>query len=415
MQKFFRYILPALIGLGLGLVILWLLGSSQGTKSESVTASSSSLLTPTLFASPAVTATPTSAPSVVPPSPPPPPSGVGAEYLVLGDSIAYGIGAPTPTDQGYAGLFYTNYLKRIQPNLTMYRNLAVPGETSASFITSNKTKSQLQSALEDLDAAAKDGRRVSPIILTLGGNDMLGARGKSQAERESALSSFDYNFSYILDQLKANAPQSDLIVTNYYNPYATSTGDEDAETAWVRRFNATIQQRATERGLKVADFFDAIRGQEQTLTWIGVGDVHPTSSGHTALAQVLWKASGYDTKPPVLSITYSPLLSNGKITSGGRLVFKLSVQDEWSLRVPADDPTPGAGVVLAMTATLDDTPKKTLPATPSRYSAAPAGVQQYSYIIDTTLLVAGQHRLHFEASDAAGNVGAVDVPFEIAP
>lgn len=419
MRKIFRYLIPVVVGLGLGLGVIWLLSGLQPAKtSPAVVAAGGSGRPSNVLASPtAILATPVATPSPTPPGRPVVPPGIGSEYMALGDSVAYGVGAPVPNDQGFAGLFYNNYLKRVQPDLTTYRNFAVPGETSSSFIsggTSSKTKPQLQRALDELDAAAKAGRRVSPITLTIGGNDMLDARGKSNAERDAALARFDANLNQILDQLKANAGQADLIVTTYYNPYGFSSGSDDIETSWVLRFNDTIKRRAEEHGAKVADFFGPVRGREQALTWIGVGDVHPNTTGHPVLAQALWKATGYDKKPPTLALTYSPLPTTNPVPEAGRLVFKFSAQDEWALLTPVASDTPGAGSLLNVASSLDDSAKTSLVAIPARLSSLPPGAQEFSYVLDTTFLASGPHRLHFEASDAAGNIGTLEISFDIA-
>ncbi len=413
MRNILRYLVPVLVGLGLGLGAIWLSGGFQAKRSGPVVvAGAAPAGKPGSQAVSTASATPTSAgpTPVVQPSAPP---GIGGEYLALGDSVAYGVGAPNPTEQGYAGLFYSNFLKRVQPDLIIYRNLAVPGETSSSFISPTKGKSQLQRALDELEAAAKAGRRISPITLTIGGNDMLEARGKSDAEREMTLTRFEANFSRILDSLKGAAGGADLIVTTYYNPYAFNTGGEDLETNWVRRFNDTIRQKATERGARLADFFGPVSGRERALTWIGVGDVHPNTAGHPALAQALWKASGYDTRPPSIVLTYTPLPPDSKVPVSGRLAFKISVQDEWSVKALNDSDNLGAGVIPTVSAALDETAKSSLLLVPSRYTKLPPGVQEYSYIMDTTLLTAGPHRLRFEANDAAGNIGTLEVSFEI--
>jgi lysophospholipase L1-like esterase len=419
MRKIFRYLIPVVVGLGLGLGVIWLLSGFQPTKaSPTVVAGGTGSRSLSVPASPtAIPASSTAIASSAPLNRPTVPPGIGSEYMALGDSVAYGLGAPVPNDQGFAGLFYNNYLKRVQPDLTTYRNLAVPGETSTSFISGsngNKTKPQLQRALDELDAAAKAGRRVSPVTLTIGGNDMLEARGKSNAEREAALVRFDTNLSQILDELKANAGQADLIVTTYYNPYGYSSGGDDFETSWVQRFNDTIKRRAEEHGDKVADFFSPVRGHEQALTWIGVGDVHPNTAGHPVLAQALWKATGYDKNPPVLALTYSPLPTVNPVPAAGRLVFKFSAQDEWTLLNPVVSDTPGAGSLLNVSSSLDESAKTSLVAIPARFTSLSPGAQEFSYVLDTTFLASGPHHLHFEASDAAGNTGTLEINFEIA-
>lgn len=225
-------------------------------------------------------------------------SRIGAEYMALGDSVAFGVGASPPEQSGYAAVFYYQYLKQIRPEGLTYLNLAIPGETAATFISRPKAKSQLDKALAEIDAAAQAGKKVSPITLTIGGNDVIGARGASDAVKETTLQQFDTNFQKILDQLVAHTGgKSDIIVTTYYNPFGDGQGQsQSSDTTWAVRFNSLISQRATERNLKVADFYQPVLGREKELTWIANGDIHPNIAGHALLADQVWLASGYGRK-----------------------------------------------------------------------------------------------------------------------
>src|SRR5690242_3839265 len=116
MRRIFRFLIPVVVGLGLGLGAIWLLNAFQparpGTAVVSNGTGSRSLSAPVV-----PTASPPAPTVVAPPtllSRPVTPPGIGSEYIALGDSVAYGVGAPVPNDQGFAGLFYNNYLKRVQ-------------------------------------------------------------------------------------------------------------------------------------------------------------------------------------------------------------------------------------------------------------------------------------------------------------
>lgn len=250
----------------------------------------------------AVVATPTVAAAsnnkTNPPATPTNLSKIGDEYLALGDSVAFGVGASPPTERGYAGVFY-NDLKKLQPQLS-YKNLAIPGETSDSFIRkSGNIKSQLDRTLDALDTAQQAGKRVSPITLTIGGNDMLNARNSSEAERQTVLDNFDANLKTILEQLNRHSAlgsKTDLILTTYYNPFGQSVSGSENELAWLNRFNQVIRKRGAEYKAQVVDFYSPVAGHEQDYTWIAGGDVHPNAPGHAALAAALWQAVGYDQK-----------------------------------------------------------------------------------------------------------------------
>ncbi|MDB5082910.1 MAG: hypothetical protein JWP00_4834 [Chloroflexi bacterium] len=417
MRKKLGFLVPILAGLLLGLALVWLVGRffPATTPGRSATLPSQSAAIqvnqPVNTTSPLpFQSTGTTQAAAQPARPTPPPS-IGSQYIALGDSVAYGIGSPDPIQQGYAGLFYASYLKRVQPNLLKYRNLAVPGETTTSFLAVSNGKSQLQRFKDEVAAAAKAGLRISPVTLTIGGNDILAVQSKSEAEREAALALFDKNFSRILDEIKAQIGQADLLVTTYYNPLAYNTGGNDVESDWFRRFDGVIRQRAQERGVKIADFTAPVAGNERSLTWITSNDVHPTPAGHIVLAQAVWKASGYDTTPPKVTLTYNPVASNGTVNSNSRLVFKVSAIDDWSLaQNPASDADqPGAGKLAGAWVSLDGGSRISVSVVPTRYSKVPAGGQEYNYILDTTLLNPGSHTLKFEATDMAGNTASVEL------
>lgn len=420
MRKNLGFVGLIITGLVLGLAVAWLTGRFSPAAAPGPAASIASTNVNTQANPPVPTNSPlpyqstgvTQAP--VQPARPAAPAAIGGEYIALGDSVAYGIGAPDPNTQGYAGLFYANYLKRVQPDLVAYHNLAIPGETTATFLVKSSGKSQLQSFKDEIVAAAKAGLRVSPVSLTIGGNDILDVEGKSNSDREAALSKFDTNFSRILDEIKTQIGQADLLVTTYYNPMAYNTGGNDIESDWFRRFDAVIRQRVQEKGAKLVDFTSPVVGNEKNLTWITSNDVHPTPAGHTVLAQAMWKATGYDTTAPSLTLTYNPVAANGTVNSNSRLVFKLSAVDDWSITMNpgSDTDPPGAGKVAGAWVSLDGASRSAIGAIPARYSKVPTGGgQEFNYILDTSLLAPGKHTLKFEATDMAGNTAPMELSF----
>lgn len=344
------------------------------------------------------------------------PAQIGDEYLALGDSVAYGLGAPLPNDLGYAGQFYNNYLKRLKPNLT-YKDFGISGETTSSFISRPRGQSQLQRVYAELAAAKAAQKRISPITLTIGGNDMLNAINSAPSSKDIALKQFDTNLQTILSGLKAHTNgQSDIIITTYYNPFGGgSTGQADENTQWLERFNAVIEQRGKEFNIKVADFYPPINGQAQTLTWAAFGDVHPNQQGYSKLAQALWQASSYDIVPPTLSLAYSSLPTTNKVFAGQRFVFKLNAQDNWAIGKNIDvRQNVGAGSIWQASVILDDSHSQNLPGVPQQYVDGPIGSQQFTYILDTTELGMGNHQLQFSVWDAAGNKQNLNLNFEVA-
>ncbi len=225
-------------------------------------------------------------------------SEVNNEYLALGDSVAYGVGASPPTEEGYAGTLYSKYLQKSPLGFNSYKNFSVPGETSPSFIKRSNTQNQLDRAVQELDRATKSGVKVKLITLTLGGNDMIRAMGGNDTLKLAAYNAFDANLETILNQLTAHlnntsADKTAIILTTYYSPFVLANSVDNQDLEWLTKFNNAIRRRADQFKAKVADFYGSVLGREKELTWISKGDIHPTPAGHNIFATVLWEATGY--------------------------------------------------------------------------------------------------------------------------
>ena len=247
-----------------------------------------------VLSNPGKTASPVAAQSTVGPSAtvPATATAAGGEYLALGDSVAYGVGASPPQQAGYAGVFYQKYLKPARPDVTSYQNFAIPGETTDSFIQRKAGQSQLERAEAELDHARQSGQGVKIITLTIGGNDVVAGRTQPDDAKTAILSHFGANLQTILKELTAHAdPQTLLVVTTYYNPFAFNpTATEKAEEVWATQFNDLIRQQAERNHVRVADFYGPVLGHEKEYTRIVQGDIHPNPAGHAVLAEAVWQA-----------------------------------------------------------------------------------------------------------------------------
>jgi lysophospholipase L1-like esterase len=237
-------------------------------------------------------------------------------YLALGDSITYGfqptkVEAPPSAVSGYVDLFAAR-LRRLAPKLEVV-NYGCPGESTVTF-TSGRCPwlaeggklhnafrgSQLEAALSFL--RAHQGR-VSPITLTLWGNDLapLSARGK-RAPR--AIATFASRFDAILKQLRAAAPNAEMIVTGAWDPEADRL--EQTKPLYRSLDTAIARVAATSRA-RVANMFPVFNGPGSVaaqqarlckLTFVcSKGDPHPTDAGYRAMAEAFMAASGYLRKP----------------------------------------------------------------------------------------------------------------------
>jgi lysophospholipase L1-like esterase len=155
-------------------------------------------------------------------------------YLALGDSLAAGVGASTPTVTGYVPRLYELLRQQLacQPagrpscRSLALRNLGVGGATTTTLLAT-----QLPAAVAELQARNHDPNPhndVKVVTIDIGGNDLFGVVSSSCAAGPSPecatliqarLQAFAVNFTQILGQLRAAAgPDTVIIAMTYYNP-----------------------------------------------------------------------------------------------------------------------------------------------------------------------------------------------------
>ncbi|HEX2193702.1 MAG TPA: GDSL-type esterase/lipase family protein [Candidatus Limnocylindria bacterium] len=264
--------------------------------------------TPSDASSAPVTPTPSPRPEASPTSSPAPQAGT---YLALGDSLAVGVGASDPARLGYVG--------RIHRALggPALRNLAVSGETSASF----REGGQLTAALEAIRSADPP---VSLVTLDIGGNDLLRLLGSEpcMSQPDSAacgqavaatLAAFERNYRAIVGELRAEldrtAPGARLAVMTYFNPFSGTdavyeaggrlallgndleldcrAADRDLADRGMNDIIACVGRRA---GAAVADVHPRFVGQGLDLTHIGSEDIHANDQGYAVIAETFVRA-----------------------------------------------------------------------------------------------------------------------------
>jgi lysophospholipase L1-like esterase len=238
-------------------------------------------------------------------------------YLALGDSMAYGFqpdeanaAPPSAFETGYVDVFAAR-LRKLSPKIHIV-NYGCPGETTVTFTRGgcpwlaegNKLHdgfrgSQLKAAESVLRAHPG---QVSPITLTLWGNDLLPLSEKGK-RAPRAIASVGSRLNSILHQLRAGAPTAEIIVTGAWNPEADQL--KQAEPLY-RTLDTAIARAAAASRAHVAKTFAVfnrpgnVRAQRArlcALTFCSKGDPHPTDAGYRAMADAFMAASGYSQKP----------------------------------------------------------------------------------------------------------------------
>lgn len=249
-------------------------------------------------------------------------------YLALGDSLASGYqpGQGDHKTGGYVG----QVAAKVGAPLT---NLACSGETTGSYLgtTANRCfpgSSQDAAALKFL--ASKKG---TPGVITIdiGANDVAGCAEGGSINLEcvnTGLGTVKSNTVTILNNLRAAAPDSQIIVLNYYNPFLVFYLNEATRPLATlsaplqRQLNSSIASAAAGAKAQVADVADRFDSYDFTTTvsappygtlpvnvarictwtWMcAKTDIHANDTGYDQLAAVtiaqLWAVTTPTTTP----------------------------------------------------------------------------------------------------------------------
>ena len=272
------------------------------------------LLALTALASPALSAG--RAPNRVPPN---------AYYLSLGDSMAFGLqfdrffemldaGTYTPDafNTGYTDVLASR-MQALHPGQQTV-NLSCPGESAVTMIEggcfftqpppdgaglslhTNYTGPQLEAAVAFLEAHPG---QVGPITIAIGGVDTIDTIADSCGfdpacvARSGLREGLGGALDRILGDLRAAAPDAELIVVSLYNPFSV---DVPGSNGLWRAYNSDVQRSAARRhDARFVDVFKVAHGRRMCqLTFLcESGDLHPTDDGYRAIADQIFDAAGY--------------------------------------------------------------------------------------------------------------------------
>lgn len=238
-------------------------------------------------------------------------------YLALGDSLAFGFQLgrflaevntgtynPASFNTGYVDDFAAR-LRDVKENIRTV-NLGCPGETTLTFIIggcsftaplhTQYTGSQQAAALAFLSAHPN---QVSPITLDDGANDITPCLSSSDPNCfANALQQIGADLNASLAAIRAVAPRSEIIVMQYYNPFAVANPASNGLSVALNTVIATV---ARAHGARLADAFtpfNLAQPQPQTLCALTLfctplHDVHASDAGYQVIADQFWAASSY--------------------------------------------------------------------------------------------------------------------------
>lgn len=242
--------------------------------------------------------------------------GVPPSILVMGDSIATGF-ALEVYDKGkencesYANILKKRYEAELPADCGFnLKNVAVDGQTSTELL------SALNSGKFDADIAGFDC-----IVISIGGNDLLGALwdtlkdinvgiasgdigitdivkiaasfGDLKDKLDENLAVFDSNIKAIAGYIKGRA-KGELIIQTLYDPFQDFKkvpGLASIAQEKIARLDETIKLHAGDAGggYTVCDVAPDFDGRAEELTRINLIDIHPNAEGHKVIAEVLDK------------------------------------------------------------------------------------------------------------------------------
>ena len=259
----------------------------------------------------------------------------GTAYIALGDSITFGetdlLYRQSLGDRGYVSLYADAIAARNGGARPEVVNLAIDGETAASFVTgAGRTapvvgRTDVPLALENLhynagalvsqgslfaSTVASEifwGNTVGAVTITLGFNELAALSSMSPAAALAAipqtLQTYQTNYSSVLTQIRNLLPNTNLLLLGYFDPFPADPTSPAALifSAAGLQLNGIIRSLATQYGASFVDTAGPFVGREALYTYLDkqphgssvpgpfggvlpIGNVHPNDLGYSAIA-----------------------------------------------------------------------------------------------------------------------------------
>src|SRR3990172_11269862 len=163
-------------------------------------------------------------------------------YVAIGDSLAFGVGAPAPASGGYVALTYQTLRSsdRYRDRGLELINIGVPGATSADLLLPG---GQVERALAEIrdrqDDTSSADDNVEIITVDIGGNDVLALATPDSSCLVDPLASdcqevygemlveLEDNLDRVLRGLREAAPKATIVVLDLYSPISGRGGGAD--------------------------------------------------------------------------------------------------------------------------------------------------------------------------------------------
>lgn len=234
-------------------------------------------------------------------------------FIALGDSVTWGYQPNDtgrgPGDKGFVKLV-ADWLGTQQGGTRpTVINLAIPGESTASFYNTSEIggllnsnypvfgrQSQANLFKSKVNSEVAAGHVITHVTFALGANDLLELMTQQYlslpfeqqtAISDQALAAAAVNLQQQFALVRQYCPTAKLVIPGYYNPYGAFPGSaEDRISRYaIPRLNHILQVMGKRYRASFASTYEAFVGQELALTWIGEDDVHPRQPGYVVISQ----------------------------------------------------------------------------------------------------------------------------------
>ena len=201
-------------------------------------------------------------------------------YVVLGDSIAEGVGSSDKKTKGNAALI----AKARGYELANFAVGGIPSETLLKLV-------------REKDNIRKGIKRADIIDISIGGNDFVVSGDlfsvltrallfNDYSGADSIVEGFSANFGAIIKEIRKLNPNAKLIVQTLYNPMASLVRIGEVYETAISKLNDCVYEYLKENpgAFLIADVRTAFMGREELVSR---DLMHPSDAGHEVIAQVV--------------------------------------------------------------------------------------------------------------------------------
>lgn len=194
-------------------------------------------------------------------------------YVALGDSLTVGVGSCP----GYPARVAVGLGRRLGRPVRC-TNLGRIRMTSVDLARALRSDPGLQSAVVGADL----------ITLAIGGNDLLRC-GRDESCLERSVRAFPRRWEAVCREVRRLNDRAPLVVLTLYCPYPPGHPRGEQGLRWVEKMNRAIRDPdlLAACGVHLVDIAPVLHGRQRELTWIDLGDLHPTGFGQQRIARAV--------------------------------------------------------------------------------------------------------------------------------